>query len=683
MTIASARSLVEILSRGKLLEPDQLAELIRTLPARPADPLSLARELLQRGWLTPYQINQLFQGRAADLVLGHYVLLERLGEGGMGQVFKAREQRLGRIVALKILRKELVKPDLIRRFHQEIQAAARLSHPNVVHAYDAEQVGDAHIFAMEYIAGIDLSRLIKQSGSLPVPQACEYIRQAALGLQHIHEHGMVHRDIKPANLIRATHGEVIKILDMGLARLLDDDADEAPATKLTRLGVVMGTIDYIAPEQALNSHRADIRSDLYSLGCTFYFLLTARVPFPLDEPMAKLLAHQCDEAVAVEQLRPEVPARVLAIVGKLMAKRPDERYQTPAELVLDLAALTPPVAQATVPAGQVVRPSPPPLAIPIASAVPSVSPGGQASRRKSPSRRSKLWIAIAVILSPLLIGWLVHLFRAPAVQNRQDVGPTASSPKEILRNSLGMKLVRIPVGEFFIGSEKREPHHRPNEAPSHQVTITEPFYLGANLVTVGNFRAFVKATNYRTEAEKAGDTRPGHYWLKPGWEQSDDYPVACLSWNDAKAFCDWLSKKESRTYRLPTEAEWEYACRAGSTSAYSYGPDAKKLSEYAWYRGNSGEKAHRVGQRKPNRWGLYDMHGNLLEWCSDYYDAKFYDKVDLIDPHGPHHGSERVLRGGSWNSEAHECRCAYRCANKPTEHRNDRGGFRVLLVSTE
>jgi eukaryotic-like serine/threonine-protein kinase len=677
MTIASAHILVETLRRGQLLEPDQLAELTRTLPARPADPLSLARELLERGWLTPYQVNQLFQGRAEELVLGHYVLLERLGAGGMGQVFKAREQRLGRIVALKVLRKDLVKPDLIRRFHQEIQATARLSHPNVVHAFDAEQVGDTHIFAMEYVAGIDLSRLIKHSGPLPVAQACDHIRQAALGLQHIHDHDMVHRDIKPANLIRATHDKSIKILDMGLARLLDDDAGEAPAAKLTRLGVVMGTIDYIAPEQALNSHRADIRSDLYSLGCTFYFLLTARVPFPRDEPMAKLVAHQCEEAVPIEQLRPEVPDKVLTIVRKLMAKRPEDRYPTPAELILDLAALMPPPPPV---------PSPPPLAIPVSSTSPlppAVRPStGNASGKRGRWKVNR-WIAAAAILSPLLIGLLVYLFRTPPVEDRRDDSPTVSSPKETLKNSLGMKLVRIPAGDFFIGSPGNEPHHRANEAPSHQVTITEPFYLGAHLVTVGNFRAFVQAAGYRTEAEKAGETRLGHYWLKPGWEQRDDYPVACLSWNDAKAFCDWLSKKETRTYRLPTEAEWEYACRAGSTSAYSYGPDAKKLGEYAWYRGNSGAKAHPVGRLKPNRWGLYDLHGNLLEWCGDYYDAKFYDKVDLVDPHGPARGKERVLRGGSWNSEAHECRSAYRGANKPTEHRNDRGGFRVVLVPVE
>ncbi|MGH7225865.1 MAG: serine/threonine-protein kinase [Gemmataceae bacterium] len=341
MTMPSARDLIEILRRSRLLEAEKLAELNRTSSSHDDDSLTLARELLQRDWLTPYQINQLFRGRADDLVLGHFVLLERLGAGGMGQVFKARETHLGRIVALKVLSKERInKPETVARFYQEIQAAACLSHPNIVHAYDAEQVGDAHVFAMEYVEGIDLSRLVKQSGPLPVAQACEHVRQAALGLQHIHENGMVHRDVKPGNLMRSNQGAIVKILDMGLARLREEEAEEAQADRLTRLGVVMGTIDFIAPEQALDSRRADIRSDLYSLGCTLFYLLIGQVPFPREEPMAKLLAHSCDPVVPVEQLRPEVPPRVSAIVSKLMAKRPKERYQTPAELILDLAAVS-------------------------------------------------------------------------------------------------------------------------------------------------------------------------------------------------------------------------------------------------------------------------------------------------------------------------------------------------------
>jgi formylglycine-generating enzyme required for sulfatase activity/tRNA A-37 threonylcarbamoyl transferase component Bud32 len=689
MAITSALGVLDTLRRTQLLDPVQLDELTCHLKARPVEARALAGELICRGWLTPYQINQLFQGRADDLVLGHYQLLQRLGEGGMGQVFKARETRLGRIVALKVLRKEqITRPETIRRFHKEIEAAARLSHPNIVHAYDAEQIGDTHVYAMEFIEGIDLARLVQSSGPLPVPQACEYVRQVALGLQHIHEHGMVHRDIKPANLMRAGSEGTIKILDMGLARLLDEDAD--PITKLTRLGTVMGTIDYIAPEQALSSQRADIRSDLYSLGCSFFFLLTGRVPFPIDEPLAKLLAHQHDPPPPVQQLRPDVPPHVAAVVARLMAKNPEDRHQTPAELVLELASFAAKAEMApSQPSG---GRQPPERSEPQGADAPrseADAPRSEADAPRSerppsaPRRRSKFWIATAVVLAPLMIGLLVHLLRGdrqPALERGVANTSGAMPSGSVITNSLGMRLVRIPAGSFFIGSPANEPHHRRDEEPSHQVTITQPFYLGMYLVTVGDFRAFIRATGYHI-AERDGDGSD-HSWRDPGWEQSDEHPVACVSWHDARAFCDWLSQKEHRPYRLPTEAEWEYACRAGSTAAYCYGPDPKKLADHAWYRDNAEERAHPVGRLKANRWGLFDMHGNLLQWCEDYYDERFYQKVVLDDPHGPAHGGRRVLRGASWNSSAADCRCARRTASWPTEHRNDRG-FRVVLVPRE
>lgn len=415
MTIASARGLVETLSRGRLLETEQLAELNRTLPLRPDDPLVLARELLQRGWLTPYQINQLFQGHVGDLVLGHFLLLERLGEGGMGQVFKAREMRLGRIVALKVLPKgRISKPEIVHRFHQEIQAAARLSHPNIVHAYDAEQIGESHVFAMEYVEGIDLSRLVKQSGPLPVMQACEYARQAALGLQHIHENGMVHRDIKPANLMRTNAGSIIKILDMGLARLREEEQEDSKANRLTRLGVIMGTIDYIAPEQALDSRRADIRSDLYSLGCTLYFLLTGKPPFAVEEPMAKLLAHSCETAVPLEQVRAEVPASVSAIVCKLMAKRPDDRYQTPAELIHELVALVPHSLSAATTQIHPVHPTPVPEddkedEAPFVNLVANTRANSPSTSPPVKTGDAQIWIAVVVIVSLVILTLLVWL----------------------------------------------------------------------------------------------------------------------------------------------------------------------------------------------------------------------------------------------------------------------------------
>jgi serine/threonine protein kinase len=270
-------------------------------------------------------------GRSDLPAVPGYLIHERIGEGGMGQVYLARHLHNGRSVALKVVRPDrLANPEAVRRFQREAKAAARLTHPHIVTIYDSGQAGDTHFLVMEYVEGIDLARLLKELGRLPVAEACDYVRQAALGLQHAHERGLVHRDIKPHNLLRGTDG-TIKVLDMGLARLDQLSHPDSSASELTQTGTLMGTPAYVAPEQALDPRRADIRSDVYSLGCTLYHLLTGQPPFPRGSLAEILLKHQLTEPTAVEELRPEVPPRLGAVLRKLMAKRPQDRYQTPAE----------------------------------------------------------------------------------------------------------------------------------------------------------------------------------------------------------------------------------------------------------------------------------------------------------------------------------------------------------------
>jgi serine/threonine protein kinase len=264
-----------------------------------------------------------------------YRVLGLLGVGGMGSVFKAEHRMMERLVALKVINRALTGDEgAIERFRREVRTAAKLSHPNVVTAFDAEQVGDLHFFVMEFIDGNSLDRWVGKVGPLPVHEACNYIRHAALGLQYAHERGMVHRDIKPQNLLRTKDGDV-KILDFGLARFASERKGK---DSLTHTGMAMGTPDYIAPEQANDARTADVRADIYSLGCTLYFLLTGQVPFPEGTTLQKFIAHLEQTPRPVRERRPDVPAELEAVLTRMMAKKPADRYQQP----LDAAnALTP------------------------------------------------------------------------------------------------------------------------------------------------------------------------------------------------------------------------------------------------------------------------------------------------------------------------------------------------------
>jgi serine/threonine protein kinase/WD40 repeat protein len=333
-------TLFERLKQCDVLDAARLEELATLPEAQDPDPRALGRVLLRRELLTRFQINLVARGRGKDLTLGPYVLLDRLGEGGMGEVFQARHRHMQRIVALKVIRKEkLASEEAIKRFYLEARAAGQLHHPNIVTAYDAGQAGSTHYFAMEYVDGTDLSRLVRESGPLPAGQACDYARQVALGLQHAYERGLVHRDIKPANLFVSwnTAGDaVVKILDMGLARVQSaGGADKA----LTQTGQVMGTPDYLAPEQALDAHTADIRADLYSLGCTLYFLLTGRPPFTGDSLAQVLLKHQMADPEEPPGGWGEISTAIRAVLRKLLAKEPAKRYQTPQVLAVVLEPL--------------------------------------------------------------------------------------------------------------------------------------------------------------------------------------------------------------------------------------------------------------------------------------------------------------------------------------------------------
>jgi hypothetical protein len=262
--------------------------------------------------------------------LGQYEILGRLGKGGMGDVFKARHVELGKIVALKLLPADRMDEVAVARFKNEIRAIGKLDHPNIVVAHDAGESGGIHFLAMELVDGIDLGGVVDRHGRLSVADACEAVRQAAVGLQHAYERGLVHRDVKPPNLMLARDGRV-RLLDLGLARSFG----EATAEKLTMAGTLLGTADYLAPEQWDQPHAADTRADIYSLGCTLYHLLAGRPPFTggaYKSLPSKMQAHREVRPPAIDAFCPEAPSALVAVLGRMLAKDPAERFATPAEV---------------------------------------------------------------------------------------------------------------------------------------------------------------------------------------------------------------------------------------------------------------------------------------------------------------------------------------------------------------
>jgi formylglycine-generating enzyme required for sulfatase activity len=300
----------------------------------------------------------------------------------------------------------------------------------------------------------------------------------------------------------------------------------------------------------------------------------------------------------------------------------------------------------------------------------------------------------------------------PAPPSRETQRLSPPPPRE-WTNSIGIKFVLIPAGTFYMGSPESDTQAGPDEKPQHQVRITQPFYLGVHEVTRGQFRRFVDEAGYQTQAEKDGkgglgwnedakkpEKNPRYTWQNPGFEQTDDHPVVNVSWNDAVAFATWLSRKEGNTYRLPTEAEWEYACRAGTKTHYSCGDDPEGLAavgniadgtskakypDRAWAIGIAARDGYihtaPVGRFQPNQFGLYDMHGNVWEWCSDGYAADYYWQSPGDDPQGAAGAAPRVHRGGSWSSNTRDCRSAYRDKIAPG-YRSSGVGFRLARVQS-
>jgi serine/threonine-protein kinase len=366
-----------------------VAELKGGLP--PGEALTgekIAEHLVKRGTITRWQADQLLQGRYRGFFLKNYKLLSLLGSGGMSNVYVAEHLLLGRRVAIKVLPLSRVKDRAyLERFYQEARAAARVDHPNIVRAYDVENEGDVHFLVMEYVPGCDLATLVKREGPLDYCRAAEYIRQAAVGLEAAHRAGLVHRDIKPGNLL-VDQNNVVKILDLGLALLTAGDDSRASLT-MENEDNVLGTADYIAPEQALNSHQVDCRADIYSLGCSLFFLLTGHPPFDRGSVAQRLLAHIRQQPPNILQERPDVPPELADICARMMAKKPEDRPQSAQEVAILLEAFLTQHAGGTPKGGEFRQQEGCWEATPVSTGMPSDAPSADSRARTADPKLSR------------------------------------------------------------------------------------------------------------------------------------------------------------------------------------------------------------------------------------------------------------------------------------------------------
>ena len=339
---------LQAIRKSRILSEQQFEKLEANIAhgGYPTEPDELSSRLVNDGVLTQFQARQIQKGKPEGLNFGSYVILEFLGKGTTGKVYKARHRMMGRMVALKILDSRYVSSSTrsLARFQREMQLVGRLDHPNVVRAFDADRVADCHFIAMEYAAGFTLEDLLKAKGALPPADVVYYASQAADGLAHAHTRGVLHRDIKPSNLL-LTEGRKLKILDFGLGTLLER---EDVSTALTTAGMAVGTPDYISPEQA-RMVKLDGRSDLYSLGCTMYHLLSGQLPFKGESSMDCIVGRITGKAVPISEVRPGLPPRLVQSIEKLMATNPDDRYQTADEAADSLRSMLRPKNTATAP----------------------------------------------------------------------------------------------------------------------------------------------------------------------------------------------------------------------------------------------------------------------------------------------------------------------------------------------
>ena len=558
---------------------------------------------------------------------GRYEITAWLGAGGMGLVYKAHDRPLGRDVVIKAPRRSaLDDPEFTTRFAREIRSLAQLDHPHIVKIHDIGEHDGLPFAVLHYLSGGSLRDRLhsgRQGTAVPMRPAtlADWLGPIAAALDFVHAKGYLHRDIKPDNILFDGNGHVF-LSDFGIAKVLASGPKVQAERSLTAAGVLVGTPSYMAPE-LIAEKPLDGRADQYGLAVTLYEVLTGRLPFEGANQAIIAAQHMMNAAPDMSIVVPELPELLCAGVKKGLAKDPHLRYATCTELARSVLAVLLNGAEREPAGGQPAKEAQPvtvahaqvPIPIRPLSPVPrEKEPVGDCTakltgivQRPSPKPKSAQGNGVAIMVLVVLavaVSFgagvaLLHLpTKEPSPQPREITNPqpreiTNPQPKEIT-NSVGMAFVLIPAGKFKMGSPAGEQGRYDNE-DQHDVEITKSFYLGKYEVTRRQFRRFVEDRDYETDGEKDdlggfGYDAEEHCWKGPkfdsqtfklegpgtkyswrdaGFAQTDEHPVVNVSWNDAKAYCDWLTQKEGKKYCLPTEAEWEYSCRAGTTTPLS------------------------------------------------------------------------------------------------------------------
>jgi formylglycine-generating enzyme required for sulfatase activity/predicted Ser/Thr protein kinase len=578
-----------------------------------------------------------------DKQVDNYRITGQLGKGGMGIVYKAMDVSLQRTVAIKFLPDEMCRDESkVKRFVREARSSARLNHTNIVTVYGVGQYEQTYYIAMEYVAGLPLDALIQKVGKFPPARAVHIVRQVAEALAIAHAEGIVHRDVKPQNILVGKNDHV-KIMDFGLAMVSFEN------TALTSDGTVLGTPDFMSPEQWKDS-KVDGRSDIFSLGITMYGMVTGHLPFSASTPLAIMRKTVESPAPDVRTFDDTIPGELAHIIELMLKKDVTERYPSAELLIKDLNQL---VAMLDVSSS--------------ASSAAFSAPGSEVMLsnmdKQDSMMRSHATAHDAGATAQSQLQPITQIAEEPTPSsNALKIGALgvvvllafAAGAYYIFGSKPNKDFVYIEPGSFLMGSPPSEPKRNADEA-LHQVSLTKGFWISKFEVT-------------QKEWVDVMGVNPSHF-------EGDNLPVEQVSWDEIQVFIEKLSKKSGIQYRLPTEAEWEYAARAGSMAAYSYGPDEVFLPDYAWFSANSGNSTHPVGTKQPNAWGLYDMAGNVWEWCQDWGSA--YPHGDVVNPSGPSTGADRIGRGGSWSVPPEMCRSADRSASKPSNQGSDLG-FRLV-----